>query len=215
MITFLEHRVIPVLIRVGENKILVAVRNGIALTLPFTITGSLFLILANLPIPGWSEWLGPFAEKLSAPVGVTFGAIGLISAVGISYNLAKEYNLNAITCCIVTLVVFLLAQLNDSYQLNVDNLGAAGLFSAIILAILTVHIMRFFIRHNVVITLPEGVPPAVAQSFASLIPAAVAITLIWLIRVILNLISTTSSPCCSARSSPASVRCRACWCLFF
>ncbi|MCY0485466.1 PTS transporter subunit EIIC, partial [Klebsiella pneumoniae] len=40
--------------------------------------------------------------------------------------------------------------------------------------------------HNVVITLPEGVPPAVAQSFASLIPAAVAITLIWLIRVILN-----------------------------
>lgn len=48
------------------------------------------------------------------------------------------------------------------------------------------HIVRFFIRHNVVITLPEGVPPAVAQSFASLIPAAVAITLIWLIRVILN-----------------------------
>ncbi|PFP22203.1 PTS lactose transporter subunit IIC, partial [Bacillus sp. AFS073361] len=43
MITFLENRVIPVLIRVGENKILVAVRNGIALTLPFTITGSLFL----------------------------------------------------------------------------------------------------------------------------------------------------------------------------
>lgn len=85
----------------------------------------------------------PVCRKLSAPVGVTFGAIGLISAVGISYNLAKEYNLNAITCCIVTLVVFLLAQLNDSYQLNVDNLGAAGLFSAIILAILTVHIVRF------------------------------------------------------------------------
>lgn len=186
MITFLESRVIPVLIRVGENKILVAVRNGIALTLPFTITGSLFLILANLPIPGWVEWLGPYAEKLSAPVAVTFGAIGIISAIGISYNLAKEYQLNAITCCIVTLVVFLLAQLNDKYQLNVDNLGAAGLFSAIILAIVTVQIVRFFIHHNVVITLPDGVPPAVAQSFASLIPAAVAIILIWFVRVILN-----------------------------
>lgn len=103
--TFLENSVIPVLIRVGENKMLVAVRNGIALTLPFTITGSVFLILANLPIPGWTEWLGPFAEKLSAPVAVTFGAIGLISAIGISYNLAKAYQLNAITCCIVTLVV--------------------------------------------------------------------------------------------------------------
>lgn len=186
MVTFIESKVIPVLIQIGENKILVAVRNGIALTLPFTITGSLFLIIANLPIPGWSEWLGPYADKISAPVAVTFGAIGLISAIGISYNLAKEYKLNAITCCIVTLVVFLLAQLNDKYQLNVDNLGAAGLFSAIILAVLTVQIIRWFVSRNIVIKLPDGVPPAVAQSFASLIPAAVTITLIWLIRVMLN-----------------------------
>jgi PTS system cellobiose-specific IIC component len=186
VITLIESKVVPVLIRIGENKILVAVRNGIALTLPFTITGSLFLIIANLPIPGWSEWLGPWADKISAPVAVTFGAIGLISAVGISYNLAKEYKLNAITCSAVTLVVFLLAQLNDKYQLNVDNLGAAGLFSAIILAVLTVHIIRWFIGREIVIKLPEGVPPAVAQSFASLVPAAVAITLVWFVRVMLG-----------------------------
>lgn len=186
MVTFIESKVIPVLIRIGENKILVAIRNGIALTLPFTITGSLFLIIANLPVPGWSEWLGPWADKISAPVAVTFGAIGLISAVGISYNLAKEYKLNAITCSAVTLVVFLLAQLNDKYQLNVDNLGAAGLFSAIILAVLTVYIIRWFIGHEIVIKLPDGVPPAVVQSFASLIPAAVTITLVWFVRVMLG-----------------------------
>ncbi len=74
MVTFIESKVVPVLIRIGENKILVAVRNGIALTLPFTITGSLFLIIANLPIPGWSEWLGPWADKNQRPVAVTFGA---------------------------------------------------------------------------------------------------------------------------------------------
>ncbi|WP_318358215.1 PTS sugar transporter subunit IIC [Enterobacter sp.] len=186
MIQFIEGKVVPILIQVGENKMLVAVRNGIALTLPFTITGSLFLILANLPIPGWAEFLGPAASKLSAPVAVTFGAIGLISAIGISYNLAKEYQLNALTCSAVAMVVFLLAQLNENYQLNVDNLGAAGLFSAIILAIATVQIMRFFVVRNIVIKLPDGVPPAVAQSFVSLIPAAAIITLVWLVRVMLN-----------------------------
>nr|WP_318382505.1 PTS transporter subunit EIIC [uncultured Enterobacter sp.] len=186
MITFIEGKVVPILIQVGENKMLVAVRNGIALTLPFTITGSVFLILANLPIPGWSELLGPLANKLSAPVAVTFGAIGLISAMGISYNLAKEYGLNALTCSAVATVVFLLAQLNEHYQLNVDNLGAAGLFSAIILAIASVQIMRFFVVKNIVITLPEGVPPAVAQSFVSLIPAAVTIAIVWFVRVMLN-----------------------------
>jgi len=186
VIQFIEGKVVPILIQVGENKMLVAVRNGIALTLPFTITGSLFLILANLPIPGWAEFLGPAASKLSAPVAVTFGAIGLISAIGISYNLAKEYQLNALTCSAVAMVVFLLAQLNENYQLNVDNLGAAGLFSAIILAIATVQIMRFFVVRNIVIKLSDGVPPAVAQSFVSLIPAAAIITLVWLVRVMLN-----------------------------
>jgi len=176
VIQFIEGKVVPILIQVGENKMLVAVRNGIALTLPFTITGSLFLILANLPIPGWAEFLGPAASKLSAPVAVTF------SAIGISYNLAKEYQLNALTCSAGAMVVFLLAQLNENYQLNVDNLGAAGLFSAIILAIATVQIMRFFVVRNIVIKLPDGVPPAVAQSFVSLIPAAAIITLVWLVR---------------------------------
>ena len=186
MIHFIEDKVVPILIQVGENKILVAVRNGIALTLPFTITGSLFLIVANLPVPGWADFLGPTASKLSAPVAVTFGAIGLISAIGISYNLAKAYQLNALTCSAVATVVFLLAQLSDNYQLNVDNLGAAGLFSAIILSIVTVQIMRVFVMKNIVITLPDGVPPAVAQSFVSLIPAAVVIMLVWVVRVMLN-----------------------------
>ena len=186
MIKFIENKLVPILIKIGENKILVAVRNGITLTLPFTISGSLFLILTNLPIPGWSDFLGPFADKLSAPVAVTFGAIGIISAIGISYNLAKQYKLDAITCSAITMVVFLLAQLDQEYTLNVDNLGAAGLFSAIILSIITVHIIKFFISRNIVIKLPEGVPPAVAQSFAGLVPAAVAIVLIWFIRVLLN-----------------------------
>ena len=186
MIKFIENKLVPILIKIGENKILVAVRNGITLTLPFTISGSVFLILANLPIPGWSDFLGPFANKLSAPVAVTFGAIGLISAIGISYNLAKQYKLDAITCTAITMVVFLLAQLNQEYTLNVDNLGAAGLFSAIILSIITVHIIKFFISRNIVIKLPEGVPPAVSQSFAGLVPAAVSIVLIWFVRILLN-----------------------------
>ena len=42
----------PKLVRISENRFLVAVRNGVAVTMPLTIIGSLFLILANLPFPG-------------------------------------------------------------------------------------------------------------------------------------------------------------------
>ena len=47
MIKFLESRVVPVLVKIGENTVLVAVRNGITYTLPFIIAGSIFLIVAK------------------------------------------------------------------------------------------------------------------------------------------------------------------------
>ncbi|POP43828.1 PTS sugar transporter subunit IIC [Superficieibacter electus] len=183
---FLENKLLPILMRIGNNVILVAVRDGISFTLPFIIAGSVFLIIANLPIPGWSEFLGPYAEMLSVPVQATFGAIGLIAAIGISYNLAKRYNLDCLSCCCITVAVFLLAQLDDAHKINVNNFGAAGLFSAIILSVITVYIVRFFVEKKIYIRLPDSVPPAVLQSFISLAPAMACLTLIWLIRVVLN-----------------------------
>ncbi len=186
MIKFLESRIVPILIKVGENTILVAVRNGIAFTLPFIIAGSIFLIIANLPVPGWSELLGDFGSELSVPVAVTFGAIGLIAAMGISYNLAKQLNLDGLSCCCITVAVFLMAQLDDAGHISTEHFGASGLFSAIILSIFTVYVVRFFIRHNIYIKLPDSVPSAVLQSFVSLIPATVCLALVWFVRVILN-----------------------------
>lgn len=186
MNNFLENHLVPLLMKIGNNVILVAVRNGIAFTLPFIITGSVFLIVANLPIPGWSEWLGAYAQLLSVPVQATFGAIGLIAALGISYNLAHQYELDGLSCACITVVVFLLAQLDEHYQINVSHFGASGLFSAIILSVFTVYTVRFFIRHNLYIRMPEGVPPAVLQSFVSLVPACVCLAAIWVVRVLLN-----------------------------
>jgi len=183
---FLENQLVPIMMKIGNNVILVAVRNGIAFTLPFIIAGSVFLIVANLPIPGWSGWIGQYAALLSIPVQATFGAIGLIAAVGISYNLARHYELDGLSCVCITVAVFLLSQIDEHHKINVDNFGASGLFSAIILSVMTVYIVRFFIQRKIYITLPDGVPPAVLQSFVSLAPAFVCLMLIWVVRVVLN-----------------------------
>jgi len=183
---FLENKLLPLLMRVGNNVILVAVRDGISFTLPFIIAGSVFLIIANLPIPGWSAFLGPHTGTLSVPVQATFGAIGLIAAIGISYNLAKHYKLDCLSCCCITVAVFLLAQLDDTHKINTANFGAAGLFSAIVLSIITVYIVRFFVVNKIYLRLPDSVPPAVLQSFISLAPAMACLTLVWLVRVVLH-----------------------------
>ncbi|MEC6746909.1 PTS transporter subunit EIIC [Marinilactibacillus sp. XAAS-LB27] len=187
MLDLFENKIVPILFKVGQNKRLIAIRNGLSITIPFTIIGSFFLIIGNLPIQAWMNFISPYSEIINAPVNETFGMLGLISAIGIGYFLGKELNVEPISNAIITLVAFLLATLSVENTLDIEAMGAVGMFTAIMVALFTVEIYRFFIRHRITIRMPEGVPPAVAQSFVSLIPAFVVIVAIWIVRVIIGI----------------------------
>lgn len=179
-----QEMVLPLLEKIGENKRLTAIRNGISITIPFTIAGSIFLIIGNLPIKAWMDFIAPWSAVINAPVNVTYGILGLLVAVGVGYNLAKELEVDAISSAVMTMVAFLLATLTDDFSINLGELGAGGMFTAIVIALITVQIYQFFVSHNIVIKLPEGVPPAVSLSFTSLIPAFAVISLVWIVRVV-------------------------------
>lgn len=183
---FFQNVIVPPLARLGELKHLRAIRNGLAVTIPFIITGSLFLIISSLPIPGWDKIVGGYADKLAVPVNVSFGILAVLATLGIGYNLSKEFEVDPISGALLSLVAFFVTQVTDKYALDTSNFGSTGLFTAIIVSIIAVECMKFFIKRNIVIRLPEGVPPAVANSFISLLPGAVVIILLWVVRVVLG-----------------------------
>lgn len=183
---FIENVLVPPLVKIGNEKHLVAIRNGLAVTLPFIIVGSIFLIVSSLPIPGWDKIIGKYSDILSVPVNVSFGILALLTAAGIGFYLSKELKVDPISGALLSLVAFLTTQITDKYALDTSNFGSTGLFTAIIVPIISVEVMRYFIKKDIVIKLPEGVPPAVSNSFVSLIPAAVMIIMLWIIRVVLG-----------------------------
>lgn len=185
-IEYFERKWMPYILKVSENHFLLAVRNGIAVTMPLTIIGSAFLIIANLPFNGWTEFLGNFGIKLGVPVTFTFGILGLVGAAGIAYYLAVHYRIDPVSTIVLTIVAFLMLQADQEWGINLEALDASGLFTGIIVSIGTTMLMHFFVKKNWVIKLPDGVPPAVARSFASLVPGAALISICWMIRVVLN-----------------------------
>ena len=187
MLAGLEKYVLPVFLKIGENKVLVAIRNGLTLTIPFTIVGSFFLILGNLPIKAWTDFIEPVSGMLNAPVSVTFGILGLIAAIGIGYNLAIGFGVDPISNTVITTVAFLLATLTEDFTIDPALLDATGMFTAILVAIFTTFVYRFFVVKNITIKMPEGVPPSVSRSFASMMPAATVIGSIWIIHVLLKI----------------------------
>ena len=177
----------PALSKFSNMKYMLALRDGMIITVPFTIFGSIFEILANLPINGYSEWIKPYQAQLNSAVSITFGIISVIVAIGMSHEMAKLNKIDTLTGTAIGVSAFLLCMLNSKLAIDPATLGSDGMFTAIVVSIVSSEIVAFFIHRHIVITLPDSVPPAVAGSFVALIPACASLGFFWIIRVLFNI----------------------------
>lgn len=183
---FLEEKMLPVASKLSANKALIAIRDGITLAMPLIIIGSLFMVIASFPVPGWEDWLGKVgvAGYLWKGVDSSFGLIGLIASFGIAYSLTNQYGVDGISSGIVSLSTFItvtpFVTSNAGAGMPTGYMAAKGLFIAIILGLINGYVYQWFINRDIRIKLPETVPSAVSKSFSAIIPGAVLITF-WLI----------------------------------
>lgn len=96
----------------------------------------------------------------------------------------EAFHSNRYTSVVTSLGAFALTQYDIEAGINVGGFGTSGLLTAIVVGYVTVRILALFEEKNWVIKMPEGVPPAVSQSFSSLIPATVVLTLFGVIAII-------------------------------
>ncbi|MDO4595006.1 MAG: PTS cellobiose transporter subunit IIC [Tissierellia bacterium] len=169
-------------VKLGSNRYLKSLRDGIVLSMPLVIIGSLFLIIASFPIQSWLDFL----EKTDAAKWFTkitngsFGIIGLVSSFGIARSLTNSYDEDGVASGILSLSAYLIMTplfADETTGYSLDYLGSRGLFAAIVISMISAKIYHFFVSRNIVIKMPDGVPPAVSESFSSLIPGAVILSL--------------------------------------
>ena len=90
MMQKLEKFLMPVANALSKNKVLSAIRDGFLITVPITIVGSIFLLIANFPLEGflnmmtsifgagWDAYLG----RVSA---IAFDCVALLGVLSIGY----------------------------------------------------------------------------------------------------------------------------------
>ena len=198
---FIENRIAPPLLRFSQMRyVQVMQRMGLGI-MSLLIIGSIFLIAASFPYDPYLDMLGDFRWTIAAASGVGTAFLGIYSAVTVAFGLTEWYNNNRgfsidpLQTVILSLASFLLLNPAETVQTIVEGvedpvafagvpttyLGALGVFTALIVGILTVEIYRFIVSKNIVIKLPENVPQNVSQAFVALIPSTVVITFWWLV----------------------------------
>jgi PTS system cellobiose-specific IIC component len=126
--------------------------------------------------------------------------MALIAGFGIAYRLAEKYNVEPLSAGAISVSAFLLATpFEVSFlaegateavmvggAIPAALMGSKGLFVAMLIAMLSTEIYRYIIQKNIVFRLPDGVPPAVSKSFVALIPGAIVIFVVWILRILVE-----------------------------
>lgn len=143
-------------------------------------------------LSAWYDWAQANAYALKLPFMMSMGLMGLFIAFSIAHNLAEQYDMPPLDASIVSTVTFLLVtspafsgvpldKLAENMaaeefgqlgilSLPMQYLDAKGIFTAIIVSIVCVEIMRILKEKNIRFKLPDGVPPAIAASFDAILP---------------------------------------------
>lgn len=197
MLNKLESVLMPLAEKIGKNKYLIAIRDGFLLSMPLLIVGSFFLLIANFPIPGWSEFWGRFfgenwTSYFAKPTDATFSIMAILAVIGIGYSFSEQMGVDKLFGAAISMVSWFLIMPYEILTANSEVVsgiplgwvGSKGIFVGVICAFLAVHIYAWVNKKGWVIKMPDGVPPTVEKSFAALIPAGVSVLVFFLINII-------------------------------
>jgi len=189
--------------KVAANRYIGAIRDGMSLTIPLVIIGSFFVLFMNFPLDSWKEFIAPYSEAIGLVPKFTSDFMAAFVIIGIASSLAGYYDLDKVTAISLSFVAFLISAVQittissedaasigsalSGGLMSMGNFGATGLFTAMLTTIFSVEMIRLFSKTKLMIKMPAGVPNSVANSFAVLVPFAVTILVLWVIRAVFNI----------------------------
>lgn len=195
VIKFIEKNMMPLASKLASNNELNAIRHSMMSMASFFMVGSLFLLLAYLPINGYSDFLNSifgenvFQNIVTSVSSATLDLMGLIILIAVAYNYATIRQTDVPYSIISSLMVFLILTPRNSSGIPTEWLGAKGMFISIIISLITTNLYIIIKKLGVAPKMPDNVPPAVIKTFASLFP----ITIIALIGIIIKAILLNTS----------------------
>lgn len=199
--SILEKKLLPLANKMSSQKYLKAVSSSFMTLIPFLTIGSIALVLISPPISsdtmdpgllknfiqGWEA----MASFLKIPLGAVnsmcmdFMAIYIAAAMG--FFLARDYKIKGYLPPVLTTVSFLiLSTINVEGEKMFDYFGGQGLFTAILSSILAIELLRILKEKKVgFISLEgQGVPEALTESFALLVPTLIVLVVVSIIHTI-------------------------------
>lgn len=200
--------------KVAVNRYISAIRDAFASTIPITITAAFFLLVNNVLLAEKTGLLRgiPGREMISEicvqAYNGTLGILGIMVTLLIGVRLARSYESDGALEGIVALAAYVSLVPNiisitgvDGTEIQISGAltqtytSASAMLLGILAALISVPlVVKLTANDRLKIKMPESVPPAIAKSFNSLIPAFFTISLFAIGEVVLRTVTGLTVP---------------------
>jgi PTS system cellobiose-specific IIC component len=117
MVAVIEQSITPLAAKLGQQKYVIAIRDGFTAALPFMIIGSFMLVFIFPPFSadttnsfarGWLDFSQTYREQLMLPFNLSMGVMTFFISVGIGASLGRQFNLDPVMSGLLAFMAFLL-----------------------------------------------------------------------------------------------------------
>lgn len=186
----ISKKISPLLNKIQKSKIANGVSGGMMAAMPVTLLGAFAALFLNLQIPAWKGFIAATGIAYALNIAITFSTnfLAVVFGVTIASSYAKQYKEDGAVPALLALVCFFIVTpfTTDKGVTTITMywLGAPGIFSAIIISLITTRVYIYIKQKGFTIKMPSTVPPVVSSSFSSLIPGFAAIIIFLIVAAL-------------------------------
>lgn len=190
-IAWIEKNIMPGANKLASERHLKAIRDTFMTILPPIFFGGIIAVINSAPVTddttngillAWAAFDQQNALVLGWLNQVTLGFLSLYVCIGITYYLAKSYEMEVFLPIIISLAGYCMLVI-DPQEISFGNVlgqltyfDGKGILVALFVSIMTVELYRVLYEHKVGwIKMPDSVPPALMVSFGSLVPCLIVL----------------------------------------
>lgn len=192
-----QEKALQLMQSIGQNTYLKSIMSGMMLILPVTIMSSVATLVKVFPFAPYQDFLlrHNLTRFFDIPITFTNNFLAVIVAFSVAYTLAKNFDVDGFMSGLISMISFFIltpydlgeiGPLGQSFSIPGQWLGPMGLFTAILVAIISTRIFVAITRKGLIIKMPENVPEFIFKSFSSLIPGIAILTLFTIISAVIT-----------------------------
>jgi len=203
-------KIIPVVMKFVNTKAIMALKDGIMYTMPLSLIGSIFLLLAQIPYKPFNDWVASiFGPAWIVPLlkiySGSFALMALAAVMGIAYIYTRNEGHEGLPAAIIALCSFVMLIPGSVTAIGADKqsiivggvlpanwLGGQGMVLSIIVGLFVGYVYSWFLTKKFTIKMPEGVPQGVVNQFTALIPALAIFTTLLFVNIFFTVVAKTT-----------------------